>query len=97
MTTNIAAKVLSVFAAAALVGMVGFSALAQEKPATPPKTEKKVKPAPSPCKNLDETTCKGKSECGWTKASKNAEGKETRKAYCHLKRRAAKKSEKTEK
>lgn len=94
MTTHVAAKILSVMAAAALAGMVGFAAVAQEKPAT--KTEKKVK-APSPCKDLDETSCKAKAECGWTKAAKNAEGKETRKAYCHLKRKAAKKSEKTEK
>lgn len=99
MTTHSATKLLASLAAAALVGMVGFGALAQEKaekktPAA--KTEKKPAKTPSACKGLEETACKGKSaECSWISASKSAEGKE-RKAYCRSKPKA-KPKEKAEK
>lgn len=96
MTKNFATTLLSGFAAAALVGMIGFGALAQEKAATPKKEAK----APSACKGLDETDCKAKKDCSWHKASKNAKGEETRKAHCQAKstkpKTTAKKTEKKE-
>jgi hypothetical protein len=77
---------LAVTAAAALGGMIGFGALAQDAKTTP-KTEKKtVAKAPSPCKGLDETACKGKTECRWNSESKDkATGTVKRKAYCSAK------------
>ncbi len=53
---------------------------AKEKKAEVKKTAK----APSPCHNLDQTACTGKSECTWVGAAKRKDGKEV-KAYCRLK------------
>jgi len=85
-------KALAVTAAAALGGMIGFGALAQE---AKPKTEKKaVAKAPSVCKGLDETACKGKSECRWNGESKDkATGAVKRKAYCSSKPKAKAKTD----
>lgn len=68
---------------------------ADAKAATPaPKTEKKTAAAPSPCKGLDETTCKANSECTWYKEAKLKDGK-TRKAHCQKKPSPPKAKKKT--
>jgi hypothetical protein len=59
---------------------VGHAVYAQDK-APPPKAAKQE----SPCKGLDETACKAKSECLWTKPGKT-------KSYCRLKRPTVKKA-----
>jgi len=82
--TSILKKALVVMSVAALGGMAGFGALAQE---AKPKTEKKVvTKAPSACKGLEQSVCKGKSECRWVSESKDkATGAVKRKAYCGAK------------
>ncbi len=86
MSRSLLSKSFAALAAVALTSMVGFGALAQEKKATTPKTEKTAK-APSACKGLEETACTGKSaECTWVKESKDAKtGKVKKKAYCRAK------------
>lgn len=53
-------------------GKAPATAPAAKAPTTAPapaKTEKKAA-APSPCKGLDETACKGNAECGWVVPTK---------------------------
>jgi hypothetical protein len=53
-------------------------------------TDKKTATTPSPCKGLDETTCKANTLCSWYKEAKLKDGK-TRKAHCQKKPSPAKK------
>lgn len=83
---SIVSKSMAALAAVAFTAMIGAGAMAQEKPATTPKTTKTTK-APSACKGLVETACTAKAaECSWVKESKDAKsGKVKRKAYCRAK------------
>lgn len=94
MTISFLKNALAVTAAAALGGMIGFSALAQDAK-TAPKAEKKVvTKAPSVCKGLDQAACKGKTECRWNAESKDkATGAVKRKAYCSTKPKPKAKTE----
>lgn len=79
-------KQISAAAAAIAVAMFAFGAQAQEAKTTP-----KAKVAA--CNSLkEETACTARSDCGWTKESKDAKtGKVKKKAYCHAKPAAKKK------
>jgi hypothetical protein len=79
-------KQISAAAAAIAVAMFAFGAQAQEAKTTP-----KAKVAA--CNSLkEETACTARSDCGWTKESKDEKtGKVKKKAYCHAKPAAKKK------
>ena len=69
---------------------------ADSKPATTTTTpaattDKKTAAAPSPCKGLDETTCKANTACSWHKEGKSKTGAVT-KAHCQKKSTPKKKT-----
>lgn len=78
---------ISAAAAAIAVAMFAFGAQAQDA-----KTAPKAKVAA--CNTVkEETACTARSDCGWTHESKDAKtGKVKKKAYCHAKPVAKKKS-----
>ena len=79
-------KTLGISAAAVALVLFGYAAQAQAPKKEEPKAATKP---PSPCKGLDETACKAKTECQWIVPKK---GKQ--KPYCKLKPTPKKKDSK---
>lgn len=72
-------RYLGCTAAAAMIALFAIGAEAQEKKAETTKTEKK----PAACKSLKtQAPCEVRSDCNWVTATKDGDGKVTKRAYC---------------
>lgn len=75
-------RCLGLTAAAAVIAVFALGAQAQEKKTETPKAAKTEK-KPAACKTLKtQAPCEERVDCNWVSATKNGEGKITKRAYC---------------
>lgn len=83
--TMMIGRCLGLTAAAAVIALFAIGAEAQEKKAETPKATKteKTEKKPAACKTLKtQAPCETRTDCNWVGATKDAEGKVAKRAYC---------------